>query len=97
MSLITLGSYTYCIVDNVDQLKEEVARLKTLNKTNSVAVINMREQLYKANEEITYRKEIINEIIKAHPDWCNTELPFDFNSMCKSKDSILPSTRTTTK
>ena len=95
--VLALSSYTYNLIDHVNQLQSEVARLKASNRTNSHAVATMKEQLNKANEEINYRKEIINEIIKNHPDWCNAELPFDFNIMCKTTNSTVPSTNRTTE
>ena len=95
--VLGLSSYTYNLIDHVDQLQAEITRLKAFNKTNSHAVVAMKEQLNKANEEINYRKEIINEIIKNYSDWCNTELPFDFDSMCKTTNSTVPSTNRTTE
>ena len=75
-----------------DNLKKQIEQLKANNATNNKAIQTMREQLNKANAEITFRKEQLNEILKNHSDWCDTELPFDFDSMYKTRKDSVPST-----
>ena len=97
ISIVLSLSYMAKFYIEKEKLKIENTELKENAITNKKAIDTMLKKLKEARQMEEATKEALNEIIKNNPDWCNVTLPFDFNSMCKSKDSILPSTRTTTK
>lgn len=100
VTLIAIGSLLVTglvYVKNLMIAKEKFENLyiaeQIANKANKAAIAKMKQEMEEVKAKVKYREEKLDEIKEANPEWCDTTLPFSFDSVCNKRSEGDVSTR----
>ena len=75
------------------ELTHQISAYKVSQQLQAVASQTLKKKLAEAEQTLKIREAELDEILKNNREWADTELPFDFRSLCPKdgKDTVSPS------